>query len=70
MIDTTDAVALERALTYCQGKSIINSINLEDGLEKFERREREALRARSGEQAGRLKPTAVGMPVGPGIRKS
>src|SRR5437660_7235178 len=37
MIDTTDAVAIERALTYCQGKSIINSINLEDGLDKFER---------------------------------
>jgi 5-methyltetrahydrofolate--homocysteine methyltransferase len=37
MIDTTDAVAIERALTFCQGKSIINSINLEDGLEKFER---------------------------------
>src|SRR5262245_37540864 len=37
MIDTTDATAIERALTYCQGKSIINSINLEDGLEKFER---------------------------------
>lgn len=37
MIDTTDAVAIERALSYCQGKSIINSINLEDGLEKFER---------------------------------
>ncbi|HKP86996.1 MAG TPA: methionine synthase [Blastocatellia bacterium] len=37
MIDTTDPVAIERALTYCQGKSIINSINLEDGLEKFER---------------------------------
>jgi 5-methyltetrahydrofolate--homocysteine methyltransferase len=37
MIDTTDAVAIERSLTYCQGKSIINSINLEDGLEKFER---------------------------------
>jgi 5-methyltetrahydrofolate--homocysteine methyltransferase len=37
MVDTTDAVAIERALTYCQGKSIINSINLEDGLEKFER---------------------------------
>jgi 5-methyltetrahydrofolate--homocysteine methyltransferase len=30
-------VAIERALTYCQGKSIINSINLEDGLDKFER---------------------------------
>ncbi|MFL6212766.1 MAG: methionine synthase [Blastocatellia bacterium] len=37
MVDTTDAVAIERALTYCQGKSIINSINLEDGLDKFER---------------------------------
>ncbi len=37
MIDTTDPVAIERALTWCQGKSIINSINLEDGEEKFER---------------------------------
>ena len=37
MVDTTDAAAIERALTYCQGKSIINSINLEDGLEKFDR---------------------------------
>jgi 5-methyltetrahydrofolate--homocysteine methyltransferase len=37
MIDTTDPVALERSLTYCQGKSIINSINLEDGIDKFER---------------------------------
>ncbi|MBF6599626.1 MAG: methionine synthase [Dehalococcoidia bacterium] len=37
MIDTTDHAAIERALTYCQGKSIINSINLEDGLEKFDR---------------------------------
>jgi 5-methyltetrahydrofolate--homocysteine methyltransferase len=37
MIDTTDANAIELALTYCQGKSIINSINLEDGEEKFER---------------------------------
>ena len=36
MIDTTDPVAIERALTFCQGKSIINSINLEDGLDKFE----------------------------------
>ena len=36
MVDTTDPVAIERTLTYCQGKSIINSINLEDGLEKFE----------------------------------
>jgi 5-methyltetrahydrofolate--homocysteine methyltransferase len=37
MIDTTDPVAVELALTYCQGKSIINSVNLEDGEEKFER---------------------------------
>ena len=37
MLDTTDATAIELALTYCQGKSIINSINLEDGEEKFER---------------------------------
>jgi 5-methyltetrahydrofolate--homocysteine methyltransferase len=36
MIDTTDPRAMELALTYCQGKSIINSINLEDGEEKFE----------------------------------
>ncbi|MBV8867332.1 MAG: homocysteine S-methyltransferase family protein, partial [Acidobacteriaceae bacterium] len=37
MIDTTDARSVELSLTYCQGKSIINSINLEDGEEKFER---------------------------------
>ncbi|HYE99905.1 MAG TPA: homocysteine S-methyltransferase family protein, partial [Planctomycetota bacterium] len=37
MIDTTNASAIELALTYCQGKSIINSINLEDGEEKFEK---------------------------------
>jgi len=37
MIDTTDPQAVELALTYSQGKSIINSINLEDGEEKFER---------------------------------
>jgi 5-methyltetrahydrofolate--homocysteine methyltransferase len=37
MIDTTDPKAMELALTYCQGKSLINSINLEDGEEKFER---------------------------------
>jgi 5-methyltetrahydrofolate--homocysteine methyltransferase len=37
MIDTTDATAIQKALTYCQGKAIINSINLEDGEEKFER---------------------------------
>ncbi|HEY6127038.1 MAG TPA: methionine synthase [Candidatus Acidoferrum sp.] len=37
MVDTTDASAIEQALTYCQGKAIINSINLEDGEEKFEK---------------------------------
>ena len=37
MIDTTDARAVERALSFCQGKSIINSVNLEDGEDKFER---------------------------------
>jgi len=37
MVDTTDATAIELALTYCQGKAIINSINLEDGEEKFEK---------------------------------
>jgi 5-methyltetrahydrofolate--homocysteine methyltransferase len=36
MIDTTDPKGVEKALRYCQGKSIINSINLEDGEEKFE----------------------------------
>src|SRR6266404_1955724 len=37
MIDTTDPSAVAQALTYCQGKAIINSINLEDGEEKFEK---------------------------------
>ncbi|WP_058304354.1 methionine synthase [Gorillibacterium timonense] len=37
MIDTTDTKVLELALTYTQGKSIINSINLEEGEEKFHR---------------------------------
>jgi 5-methyltetrahydrofolate--homocysteine methyltransferase len=37
MIDTTDPRGIERALTWCQGKSILNSVNLEDGEEKFER---------------------------------
>jgi 5-methyltetrahydrofolate--homocysteine methyltransferase len=36
MIDSTDPEAIEVALTYCQGKSIVNSINLEDGEEKLE----------------------------------
>lgn len=37
MVDTTDPEAIALALTYSQGKAIINSINLEDGEEKFER---------------------------------
>src|SRR5271170_4971246 len=37
MIDTTDPKSVELSLIYCQGKSIINSINLEDGEEKFEK---------------------------------
>ena len=36
MIDSTDALVIEKTLTYCQGKAIINSINLEDGEERFE----------------------------------
>ncbi|MBK9166832.1 MAG: methionine synthase [Bryobacterales bacterium] len=36
MIDTTDPAAIELSLTFLQGKSIINSVNLEDGEEKFE----------------------------------
>lgn len=37
VFDTTDAAVIEIALKYSQGKAIINSINLEDGEEKFER---------------------------------
>ncbi len=37
MIDSTDEKVLELGLKYSQGKAIINSINLEDGLERFER---------------------------------
>jgi 5-methyltetrahydrofolate--homocysteine methyltransferase len=37
MIDSTDAAVMERALTYCQGKSVLNSINLEDGRVRFDR---------------------------------
>lgn len=36
MIDSTDSDVIEMALTYSQGKAIINSINLEDGEERFE----------------------------------
>jgi len=35
MIDSTDSEVIELALTYCQGKCLINSINLEDGEERF-----------------------------------
>ncbi|PYO57287.1 MAG: methionine synthase, partial [Candidatus Rokuibacteriota bacterium] len=37
MIDSTDAAVLELALRQCQGKAIVNSINLEDGLERFDK---------------------------------
>ncbi|WP_027091495.1 methionine synthase [Cohnella thermotolerans] len=37
MIDTTDPAVIELAFKYIQGKSIVNSINLEDGEEKFEK---------------------------------
>ena len=36
MIDSTDSAVIELALKRLQGKSIINSINLEDGEERFE----------------------------------
>ncbi|MDP4083153.1 MAG: methionine synthase [Bacillota bacterium] len=35
VIDSTDEKVIERALQYSQGKAIINSINLEDGEERF-----------------------------------
>jgi len=37
MIDSTDAEVTEAALKWCPGKAIINSINLEDGEERFEK---------------------------------
>ncbi|MFD1357885.1 methionine synthase [Fictibacillus halophilus] len=37
VIDSTDENVLELALKYSQGKAIINSINLEDGEERFEK---------------------------------
>ncbi|MBZ5503466.1 MAG: methionine synthase [Acidobacteriia bacterium] len=37
MVDTTDPAALELALAHCPGKSIINSVNLEDGEERFQK---------------------------------
>ncbi len=36
VIDSTDVAVIERALTYCQGKALVNSINLEDGEERFD----------------------------------
>jgi 5-methyltetrahydrofolate--homocysteine methyltransferase len=36
MIDSTDKAVIESALKRIQGKSIINSINLEDGRERFD----------------------------------
>ncbi len=36
MIDSTDAEVIEEALKRTQGKAIVNSINLEDGEERFE----------------------------------
>jgi 5-methyltetrahydrofolate--homocysteine methyltransferase len=36
MIDSTDHRVIDMALTYSQGKAIINSVNLEDGEERFE----------------------------------
>ena len=36
VIDSTDEKVIERALKYSQGKAIINSINLEDGEERFD----------------------------------
>lgn len=35
VIDSTDDQVIERALKYSQGKAMINSINLEDGEERF-----------------------------------
>jgi 5-methyltetrahydrofolate--homocysteine methyltransferase len=37
MIDSTDEKVIERALSFSQGKAIINSVNLEDGEERFEK---------------------------------
>jgi 5-methyltetrahydrofolate--homocysteine methyltransferase len=37
MIDSTDDRVVELSLKYCQGKAIINSINLEDGEHRYEK---------------------------------
>ncbi|MFQ5719716.1 MAG: methionine synthase [Acidobacteriota bacterium] len=36
MIDSTDVAVIRAALPWCQGKTVINSINLEDGEARFE----------------------------------
>lgn len=36
VIDSTDEKVIEKAMKYSQGKAIINSINLEDGEERFQ----------------------------------
>ena len=36
MIDTTSPAAVEGALKHCQGKSIVNSINFEEGERRFD----------------------------------
>jgi 5-methyltetrahydrofolate--homocysteine methyltransferase len=36
MIDSTDPAVIERALTWSQGKALINSINLEEGRRRFD----------------------------------
>ena len=35
MIDSTEVAVIAAALPWCQGKSVINSINLEDGEDRF-----------------------------------
>jgi 5-methyltetrahydrofolate--homocysteine methyltransferase len=35
MIDSTDPAVMEAALKLCPGRSVINSMNLEDGEERF-----------------------------------
>lgn len=37
MIDSTDERVIEKALSYSQGKAIVNSINLENGEERFQK---------------------------------
>lgn len=37
MIDSTDEKVIAMALTYSQGKALINSINLEDGEERYDK---------------------------------